>query len=90
MQQGNYDCDMLKPREKIEVKTNIDTLGSRLSDEQVLEKAMNAKNGYKFLSLWKGEISNSKSHSEANMSMKYLKNALFSRHGNVKQRKCLH
>lgn len=66
------DKYMLKPKEKIEVKTNIDTLGSRLSDEQVLEKAMNAKNGYKFLSLWKGEISNSKSHSEADMSLAML------------------
>ncbi len=42
---------------------------SFLTDEEVIEKASNAKNGFKFQSLMAGEIPEGKSHSEADMSL---------------------
>jgi primase-polymerase (primpol)-like protein len=40
-----------------------------LDDRDLLEKAMNAKNGTKFASLWNGDTSGYKSHSEADLAL---------------------
>lgn len=51
--------------------TKCDTIatGSVLTDEQLLEKALNAKNADNFISLWNGNIPSGKSHSEADMAL---------------------
>ncbi|NLL78259.1 MAG: nucleoside triphosphatase, partial [Clostridiales bacterium] len=46
-----------------------DVPGSYLSDEFVIEKATNSKQGEKFRSLWNGEIPDGKSHSDADMAL---------------------
>ena len=42
---------------------------SFLTDEELIEKAYNAKNGFKFQSLMAGEIPEGKSHSDADMAL---------------------
>jgi putative DNA primase/helicase len=42
---------------------------SFLTDEELIEKASNAKNGFKFQSLMAGEIPEGKSHSDADMAL---------------------
>lgn len=46
-----------------------DVPGSYLSDESVIEKAANSKQGEKFQYLWNGEIPDDKSHSDADMAL---------------------
>lgn len=45
---------------------------SYLSDDEVLEKAMNSKGAEKFIALWNGEIPQGKSHSDTDMSLATL------------------
>lgn len=45
---------------------------SYLSDDEVLEKAMNSKGKDKFTSLWNGEMPQGKSHSDADMALATL------------------
>ncbi|MDQ5984276.1 MAG: hypothetical protein RUMPE_01323 [Eubacteriales bacterium SKADARSKE-1] len=40
-----------------------------LSDEEIIEKAMHAKNGFKFEALWRGDISGYKSESEKDLAL---------------------
>lgn len=45
---------------------------SAVADEELLSKAMNAKNGPKFSRLWNGDTSGYDSHSEADMALCFL------------------
>lgn len=60
---------MLKQNKSVQVRGDLIVPGSKLSDNMVIEKALNAKNGYKFQALWSGNLLNNKSQSEADMSL---------------------
>lgn len=62
------DKYMLRPTPMKEYSSE-DVPGSYLSDESVIEKAANSKQGEKFQSLWNGEIPDGKSHSDADMAL---------------------
>ena len=62
------DKYMLRPTPMKEYSSE-DVPGSYLSDESVIEKAANSKQGEKFQSLWNGDIPDGKSHSDADMAL---------------------
>lgn len=61
------DTHMKRPAPK--VSAEIMERESYLSDENVLDKAMSAKNGEKFKKLWEGEITGYPSQSEADQAL---------------------
>lgn len=72
---NNCDAELLlvldkyMKRSAVEHKYHNISCNSVLTDEQVLEKAMNSKNADKFIALWNGNIPDGKSSSEADMSL---------------------
>jgi hypothetical protein len=57
-------------RSKKNTKTSVSTSQySKLTDEQIIEKASTAKNGEKFKALWSGDASAYKSESEADLAL---------------------
>ena len=54
--------------EKMELRTEQETR-HQLSDDEIIERAHSAKNGWKFKMLWSGDTSNHPSHSEADLAL---------------------
>ncbi|MBQ3431965.1 MAG: nucleoside triphosphatase [Clostridia bacterium] len=57
---------MLRRKSEISIDSSCRSV---LSDEEVLEKALNSKNAEKFIALWEGNIPSGKSASEADMAL---------------------
>ncbi len=57
----------MKKREEKKTESKVQNTTSYLSDEEVITKALNAKNGDKFRRLWSGDFDSS--HSEADLAL---------------------
>ena len=67
--QALKDSKQPKSKPKLKPRQNETPIGTRLNNDQVIEKARNSKNGDKFDRLWSGEIGSYDSHSEADMAL---------------------
>ena len=66
--QAILDKYMIKPQQPTPTAAPMETAAD-ISDRDLLDRAMNARNGAQFKSLWEGNITNYPSHSEADQAL---------------------